>query len=380
MFSQEKQLNYFEYPLHVDLNLTSRCDLCCVHCHDGRGQFQSENKELSFEQVVGVIDELHRWKNVSLLFSGGEPFLREDIFEILRYACGYDWKQVGVVSNGISVNDRILKGALPNLVLNISLDGASSCQNSILRKSPVFSAEELFSTVVNNIKVAVSNELNVSVNFSITALTMDNLVSAYDYAVNEIGVKTFVGIKFFESGRGADCKALNIDYSNWSVFFAELTKEKIKGNFSKMQISVPSAWEFYLPLIENDVDIKVAERAWRYVTPLRQVSYSKKCKYGDPSGISTLCIDYDGSVYPSVLLAGHSEWSCGNVSNQSLENIWQNSKVLSKIRNRVFLPNDGCNSCCIRDICGGGSFVRGVVNTREGCFCGDSCCPLRLGK
>jgi len=69
-------------PINADMELTYRCNLDCVHCFN----CPTDNKELSFKEVVSVIDQLARGGVIFLTLGGGEPLIRRDFFDIAFYA------------------------------------------------------------------------------------------------------------------------------------------------------------------------------------------------------------------------------------------------------------------------------------------------------
>ena len=79
-------------------NVTRRCNLRCVHCYS-----QSEDRnyrgELSFEEGKALIDDLAEFGSPVILFSGGEPLIRPDILDLIRYAAGKGLRAV-VSTNG----------------------------------------------------------------------------------------------------------------------------------------------------------------------------------------------------------------------------------------------------------------------------------------
>jgi hypothetical protein len=94
-FSQE-----LSAPVRMDLALTYRCQNNCIHCYAGGPH---ETPELDTDQWKKVIDKLHSIGIFIFTFTGGEPTLREDLPELLRYA-----QEKGIVT-GLITNGRRLK-------------------------------------------------------------------------------------------------------------------------------------------------------------------------------------------------------------------------------------------------------------------------------
>jgi len=113
-------------PELVILDLTHKCNLKCVMCDIRRDKNTMEN-ELKTEEIFKIIDEVASWGVPHLIFSGGEPFVRKDIFKLLSYAVKRG-VPVGVLTNGTSLSSDMLKKFTNFLVngdvsLTISLDG-----------------------------------------------------------------------------------------------------------------------------------------------------------------------------------------------------------------------------------------------------------------
>ena len=100
----------FDRPYVVSWNLTYRCNLACEHCYldaGGKPLVESpafaDRSELSTEECFRVADEIAAFAPESVtILTGGEPLLRRDILEIVRYAAGIGlWVVVG--TNGVKV-------------------------------------------------------------------------------------------------------------------------------------------------------------------------------------------------------------------------------------------------------------------------------------
>ena len=368
-------------PTHVDFNVTNACNLACVHCHSASGR--RLNNELTTREIFPVLDQLYELGVLSIAFAGGEPFSRHDIIDILSYACNHRAWVVSVITNGLALEQESirheLKSRCPNLVINISLDGSnpSSLSNTRRFASPQSDANALFKRVTRSIKFAVEAGFMTSVNYSLTKHTLADLSNTYKLSIDSLGAFGMVAIKFFPEGYGKlHRNDLEIPYGIWSSFFRDLTRLRLAGDFRYLQISVPSAWEFYLPLIEHDIDVGMAEEIWGYRSPLRDTFFSSSWVRGDTSGITELAINSDGTVFPSVLFCGQPQFACGNVRNASLSEIWVVSTILTKIRiiSSTTLATPCCE-CHLQSTCGSGSRARAAVITGT-LDAVDPCCPL----
>lgn len=119
----EKKLNDTawrgRFPLRVLFELTYRCNFKCIHCYVGcPGKTPAAGKELETQEVFSILAQLKRAGTWYLGFTGGEIFLRKDIFEILRHAKKLGF-QVIVLTNGSLIDEQAadeLKRLSPNKV------------------------------------------------------------------------------------------------------------------------------------------------------------------------------------------------------------------------------------------------------------------------
>ena len=169
-------------PSHLVLFVTNRCEMSCQHC------FLVENGELNNTSRRGLeLEDIKKLassvpKLLALSVTGGEPFLRKDLPEIIQaFAKSNYLKSVAIVSNGyqpsriIPTVKRLLKENDVEIFLSISLDGESRTHNKIRGKSDGYS--KAFLTLVELSKLSKSNrQLSVGVNSTYTG---DNYHSIY---------------------------------------------------------------------------------------------------------------------------------------------------------------------------------------------------------
>jgi radical SAM protein with 4Fe4S-binding SPASM domain len=236
----------------------------------------------------------------------------------------------------------------------------------------------LFNEVIEGIRMSVESGLKIHANFALTRANRDDLEATYDL-VMDLGARDLLAIKFFAGGRGLDyVREMEFPYREWAATMLSLTRAKMSGALPKLALSVPSAWEFYLPLRDAGMDVEQAERIWRYRSPLREPYYSRSGSIGDPSGIADLNVVANGDVYPITLMSGNHKALCGNTKTAALQEIWRTSATLSRLRGMRLddLPAQ-CGSCDINHLCGGGSRARALVHSGS-LAGGDLTCP-KLG-
>jgi len=366
-------------PTHADVNLTNACNLACAHCHASSGH--KLPGELSTDEFREAISALHALGVLSVVVAGGEPFARRDVVEILAHACGLPGWQVAVVTNGIHLDRKAAELAerCPNLDVNVSIDGSTAERFATLRRQRGGAADPgwAFRGACDGARASVEAGLRTSVNFTMTKPTIGDTRETYALATEELGAASMVAIKFFPAGYGKDNLArLELPFQKWSEEFAQLTLDKLTGELSRLQVSVPAPWEFYLPLIQADIDVAAAEASWGYRAPLREPLYAASASIGDVTGRREIALAPNGDVYPSVLTMGAPGAACGNLRRDPLERILSAGDPLAQLRAlELEALAGGCSDCGLAQVCGGGSRVRAW--DRVGSWsAADGSCPL----
>lgn len=184
-------LNYpFAKPYWIYISLSHRCTYNCKMC----GVVKIlKGYELPEEVVKKTLDGIAKWrKNCVVLLTGGEPFLRKDIFEIIRYSVGRSLK-TEVVSNGSLINGELAHKIISSGIKNIavSLDGAKeSTHDSIREKGSFKKAINAVKTLVK-IKKILRGGPQISV---WTTIMKENAKELFDIIgmVRDLGVECLV--------------------------------------------------------------------------------------------------------------------------------------------------------------------------------------------
>lgn len=124
----KKRLNIL-YPVNVQWLATYNCNFSCIHCEASAGT--TKVSELTTEEVFSLVDELAAMRVKHLLISGGEPLLRNDIFDIIRHIREAGM-QYGIATNGYLVSryhDEFRK--YPPELYFTSIDGLSEANDRI---------------------------------------------------------------------------------------------------------------------------------------------------------------------------------------------------------------------------------------------------------
>ena len=171
-------------PVSGTIDLTHRCNLRCIHCYLGSNARATMQKEMDTGMILTVIDEICEAGCLYLLFTGGEPLLREDFPEIYQHA-KYKGMIITVFTNGTLITDKILDlfDDLPPYRVEISLYGATA--STYEKISGVTGSYE---KCINGINRLLSRKIHVSLK---TILMTANSHEFFDIKniAQELGVK-----------------------------------------------------------------------------------------------------------------------------------------------------------------------------------------------
>ncbi len=307
----------FDAPLYIAWETTLLCNAHCLHCYSSSGPRVDRSGELSTEEALQMIDDLADAGLLLFAFSGGEPLLRKDIFELIQRAVEKEMV-VNIASNGLLINEGMSKKIAAAGVhsVTVSLDGYNAEMHDHFRQH-----KGLFDKTTAAITLLAKEGIRVVVSFTPTLLNYSHgrKVVELAYSLGATGVNMS---EYVPAGRGTREMALppsllKVVLEEW----IEMRKE-YKG---KMQI------------------------IWHDCRASLLVSEDHLDKYsGCGAGKLTARIMVDGTLTPCVFLSTPA----GNVKEKSFKEIWKNSELLNEIRNRDLLGGN-CSTCEHKSRCGG---------------------------
>ncbi|MDP7195983.1 MAG: radical SAM protein [SAR202 cluster bacterium] len=125
-----------KYPDHVDIEISSKCNMKCPMCYTNIKEFKKSVKKqfMSFEIFKKILDELTENQIYSIRLSfRGEPFIHKDIIKMIRYAKEKGIKEVSTLSNILALKPDLFKEAMHAGLdwLTISFDGTGETYEKI---------------------------------------------------------------------------------------------------------------------------------------------------------------------------------------------------------------------------------------------------------
>jgi len=190
-FATEKRAEWEkQHKLYsVIFELTPCCNFNCVHCYlNGRHAF----KELSYSEIIEIIDVLYEHEVLFLTFTGGDVFTRKDFLDIYLYA-----KKKGFIieiyTNGALITDEVIDvfSKYPPLLVDISLYG--SCEETYYKVTGVKGA---FEKILSNIQKMLDAGLRVSVKAPVLNLYYNELPDIKNIA-EKFGIPFRTGFEIF---------------------------------------------------------------------------------------------------------------------------------------------------------------------------------------
>ncbi|MBW1650861.1 MAG: 12,18-didecarboxysiroheme deacetylase [Deltaproteobacteria bacterium] len=332
-------------------NITRKCNLKCVHCY-AHAKNQDFKNELSFEQGKTLIDDLADFKSPVILFSGGEPLLREDLPQLAEYAVKKGMRAV-ISTNGTLITEekaRILKDVGLSYV-GISLDGMEKINDRFRGVKGAFKA------ALDGIKNCKKAGIKVGLRFTVTKHNADEIKSIFDLLEKE-NIPRVCFYHLVYSGRGTTLvnEDLTHDQTRDAVkLIMKLTKELHDKNMPKEVLTVDNHADgpfLYMRLLKEN-----PERAAKVLELL-------KMNEGNNSGRGIGCVSWDGEVYPDQFWR---HYSFGNIKNRPFSEIWTDlsEPLMKKLKNKKKYVTGKCAQCKWLDICGGNFRVRAEAVTGD---------------
>ncbi|MBA7474400.1 putative mycofactocin radical SAM maturase MftC [subsurface metagenome] len=321
-------------PFIVSYSITQKCNLKCKHCYS-ESVDQAAPDELSTEEAFRVIDDLSRWGIGLLIIDGGEPLCREDLLDVVKYASNKGIRTT-IGSNGTLIDERMAKKMKDAgvMAVAISVDGAEAQTHDSFR-----GVAGAFDQTLKGVEACRNTRLPFQFNTVVRKETLPQLEDLLRMAV-DCGADAAEFFDLVAAGRAKDeCKeqVLSNDERRQAMEWLAQSQEDCP-----IVIRVPGCPMYPLLLQEKQVKPK------RFPPEMlkRVPYYGRGCAAGMPMGY--VMVQCNGEVNPCMLL----QVNLGNVREQSIVSIWENSPVLAQLRRRELLKGE-CGECSYKITCSG---------------------------
>ena len=300
-------------PYRMDLALTYKCSNDCVHCYNETKQ----KNELQTNEWKTVLNKIWKVGIPHIVFTGGEPTLRDDLPELIAHA--EDTGQItGMNTNGRKLKDKKYLTKL----LDAGLDHVQITLSSHIKEihEKITKAKGSYEETVQAIKNCVDADIYLVTNTTIMEENKDTVLETISF-LRDLGVKHIAVNSLIRSGKGKNAKGLDIE-----ELTGILQKGRDMGRFSGFE------FRWYSPTPYCKLD------------PMALGLGLKQCS----ACRLNMAVEPDGNVIPCQ---SYYE-SLGNILKDKWKDIWGH-KLCEDIRNREKMPKE-CKGCDQFGVCGGG--------------------------
>jgi len=336
--------------LHLLWQLTDRCNSRCIHCRVDSETIKKEG-ELSTEEIFGLIDNVvDSWdypdKKFVINFTGGEPLLREDVFDILRYAKEKaipKGHMIAFASNGYLVNDEVAAKLADSGVglIFISLDSTNPQINDLIRGS-----KGAYKKQIAAIQSCKKARIIVIISCTVMKQNFDSWQGLEKLADDK-------GVFFYATGIIRVGRA----HENWDKVgltdkqYRQLYYQKYSNVIQKMRQGKTEQ----IPLMECFDMVPFMEMP-KTDAERRYIGWGVGCQ-------SCKCvtgIGIKGEVYPCEFV---TQTLLGDLKHQTFKEIYE-CNMAKKIRERK-VRHGKCGTCHHLDMCGGGCLLHTETMTGD---------------
>lgn len=311
--------------------VTRKCNLNCVHCRAAsrKGPYPGE---LDTEKCLQILDEISLVGKPIVILTGGEPLLKEDVFELARHGTEKGLRMVMATNGTLLTRQMVLEMKDSGIKrVSISLDGDTPAQHDDFRKVP-----GAFERSLNGIELMKQEGMEFQINTTVTRHNVSNIGDILALATG-LGAVAHHLFLLVPTGRAKEMVNQEIDAEEY---------EKLLLWFYRMRDKVPlhlkatCAPHFYRIL---------RQEARKEGKEVDFDTYGLDAVTRGCLGGTAFCfISHDGIVQP----CGYLELDCGDLKKSSFEDIWRNSGIFKELRD--FSSYRGkCGRCEYIRFCGG---------------------------
>ncbi len=323
-------------------NFTNRCNLSCLHCYS-KADLDAVDT-LTTEHIMDTLPKLKANGVKFIIFSGGEPLTRKDLFDIANRC-----KELGIITylstNGLYVKNSNAQKILDTFnYIGISIDGSPKVHDAFRGLEGSFEESMKAVDLLNSY-----GQSRVGIRFPIPQDTSDDLEFIFELAQKHNIPKIYISHLVY-SGRGLD----NLEM--------DLTKaQRVKA----VNFIIDKAFEYHhsgrdIEIVTGNMEMDAILFYDRFVEEYPEYADEMKSRLiawgGNSAGRKLLNIDSEGFVKPDPFFP----LKIGNIINEDFSDIWTDrpTELLQKLRVHPRNLSGKCDGCEYIDICNGGSRSR----------------------
>jgi len=317
------------FPAHPVWEMTSACNLHCIHCHAAGGK--PADDELTTAEAKRLLDQLAEVDDFRMMaFTGGEPLVRRDLFELLAYSQALGFTNT-IATNATLINDAVARRLRRYgvVIAAVSLDGFDAETHDYVRGQ-----HGAFEAALEGIRALRQAGILLHVNITAMDYNLDQMEPLMAL-VDDLGAGIVLMYQLVPVGRGCAIGDAALDLGANERLIRFMARAQRHTRAIMEPVAGPQYWPFLL------------QRAGIQGGPLLRLA--ELVFHGCSAGRGFVYIKPDGEVWPCPFI----EVSCGNVRHTPFAAIWADSPVFRDLREREARLQGRCGECRYRWLCGG---------------------------
>ena len=313
-------------PRSVDLEITSRCNLRCRYCYFFDNP-EVTYQELPTEEWLQFIDELGQCSVMDVCLAGGEPFIREDLPDLIE-AIVKNRMRFNILSNGTLINNNIAEFIAKTKrcdSIQVSIDGSCAEVHESGR------GKGSFDKAVQGIKILQKHDIPVTVRVTIHRHNVYDLKNTVRFLLEELNIpqiSTNAAGYFGSCQKNADDLLLRVEDRQTAMETLLQLEQKYNGRITAQAGPLADA------------------HFWTRMEKARKESAPKFNNGGNLTGCgcptNKIAVRADGVIVPCFLL---SHMELGRINQDSFQKIWQKSQEMHNLRTRHHMPLESFEEC-----------------------------------
>ncbi|GIP20989.1 radical SAM/SPASM domain-containing protein [Paenibacillus sp. J22TS3] len=374
--------NYADSPFIVIWEVTRACALKCLHCR-AEAQYAADPRQLTTEEGRALIDQIAELDNPLLVFTGGDPLMRPDLYDLIKYAVEEKHLSVSMTP---SATPRVTRQAIERVKeaglsrWAFSLDGSSAAIHDHFRGT-----KGSFEMTMKGIKWLRELELPIQINTTVSRYNLHDL-EAISGIVREMGAVLWSLFFLVPTGRGMVKDMISAEQHEevmkWlavlsasmpygikateaphyrRVYVQEMNRQRRELGEGRAAAKGQMAGRRMSDGAEQEVGAGIGAEIGAGALPddgtpdagaaipvAKRRDVLGRAPQGVNDGDGFVFISHTGEVYPS----GFLPVICGNVREMTLGEIYRHSPVMKELRDKNRLKGK-CGSCEFKALCGG---------------------------